>query len=55
MVINDDEDDSDNDHIRNNNRSQCLLRIYFAVGTVKSASYTLSHLNKKKKTKTSKK
>lgn len=50
MVINDDEDDSDNDHSRNNNsRSQYLLRIYFAVGIVKSASYNLSHKKKKNK------
>ena len=59
VVINDYEDDSDNDQSKNNNRSQYLLHVYFVLGTMKSASYTLSHLNLKKKnqktkTKTSK-
>ena len=49
VVINDYEDDSDNDQSKNNNRSQYLLHVYFVLGTMKSASYTLSHLNLKKK------
>ena len=51
VVINDYEDDSDNDQSKNNNRSQYLLHVYFVLGTMKSASYTLSHLNLKKKKK----
>lgn len=50
VVINDDDgDDSDNDENKNNNRRQNLLPVYFVLGTVINAIYTLSQLNLKKK------
>lgn len=52
VVINDDDgDDSDNDENKNNNRRQNLLPLYFVLGTVINAIYTLSQLNLKKKRK----
>lgn len=44
MVINDDgEGDSHNEQSKNNNRSQYLLQVLFALGNVIGTLYILSH------------
>lgn len=44
IIIIDDKDVSDNNYGKNNHWSQYLLQIYFALGTVITTFYALSHL-----------